>query len=456
MAKLKKTCACPPAKWSKCSHSYAVREWMFGKLRSKAIDDYLKDIGEAARPRTLAACEPFAIKIREIMRANRGVYVAPPSTAAAPAPTPDGATVDKAIEKFGDKIAGTYESWKNEAGMLARVAAVELPGVGRFGALALGAVDEDTIERVYKAAVVGKANGTRRKYGRVFRSLFRFAVAKKLIATSPITSETAFPAGKPKRRIVRLSPDVEGKLIDAAIVDTLDTRNAFEGQRLADMIVAASESGGRHGELLGVKWSDIDAGGDLDVLLFAAREKGARKTKTPRRVSISARLRDVLESRRLDAHEKPFAGSCYVFGDELGGRVHSVKKAWLTAVCRAYGIAPKWTGTKLAAETRAALKALNNGEGLWWTDLRHTAALKWHRAGLELTAIAKALGHADLGMLAIYLGIDADEAIASFRRVFPPKAAPKPGPKRASRPQNRSKTDLNRRSFKIVRGRKIG
>ena len=42
----------------------------------------------------------------------------------------------------------------------------------------------------------------------------------------------------------------------------------------------------------------------------------------------------------------PFPPSAYVFGDEIGERVGSVRRAWQTAVLRAHGHKPVWIWKK--------------------------------------------------------------------------------------------------------------
>jgi integrase len=47
-----------------------------------------------------------------------------------------------------------------------------------------------------------------------------------------------------------------------------------------------------------------------------------------RTIPISARLRSFLDTRRTDPKGVPFSPGALVFGNEVGGRVKSVKKAW--------------------------------------------------------------------------------------------------------------------------------
>ena len=60
--------------------------------------------------------------------------------------------------------------------------------------------------------------------------------------------------------------------------------------------------------------------------------------------------------RRLDPAGHPFGPDDYVFGNELGKRVGSFKKAWQTLVLKAHGYTAHWQKgrwTALDAESKA-------------------------------------------------------------------------------------------------------
>ena len=50
---------------------------------------------------------------------------------------------------------------------------------------------------------------------------------------------------------------------------------------------------------------------------------------------IGQRLAAVLEMLRTDPAGKPLASDAFVFGDEVGGGINSVKTAWRTACAKA-------------------------------------------------------------------------------------------------------------------------
>ena len=101
-------------------------------------------------------------------------------------------------------------------------------------------------------------------------------------------------------------------------------------------------------------------------LVFRAEKS---KTRTERVVPISTRLLATLEMRKLDPLGEPFAKDAYVFSDELGRRVKSVRTAWENACDR-------------ARLTELQLR-----------DLRHEAGSRFEDAGVPVTLVSKILGH---------------------------------------------------------------
>lgn len=120
-----------------------------------------------------------------------------------------------------------------------------------------------------------------------------------------------------------------------------------------------------------------------------------------RHIPISARLLAVLRMAQHDPSGHPFGNTAFVFGDEVGGRVTSPKKAWETAVLKAHGHAPRWTkgSNSLAAESQAAYRSID----LRFHDLRHEAGSRWLEAGMPLHHVKELLGHANISTTDTYL-----------------------------------------------------
>jgi integrase len=111
---------------------------------------------------------------------------------------------------------------------------------------------------------------------------------------------------------------------------------------------------------------------------------------------------------RNDPIGEPFGASAYVFGDDTGGQVKNVKRAWQTAVLKAHGHEPTWTwvkgrtrkGTgKLSPESREVYRSID----LHVHDLRHEAGSRLLEAGWPLHEVQQMLGHANISQTSTYL-----------------------------------------------------
>ena len=107
--------------------------------------------------------------------------------------------------------------------------------------------------------------------------------------------------------------------------------------------------------------------------------------------------------RRSGPDGKPLSPAAHVFGDEIGRRVGSVKRAWQTALLRAHGHKPVWIWsrnqgpqakgtTNLSPESQAAYPAID----LHFHDLRHEGASRLLEAGWPVHPVQHMLGHATL------------------------------------------------------------
>lgn len=153
---------------------------------------------------------------------------------------------------------------------------------------------------------------------------------------------------------------------------------SVKAPHLADFIRLALSTGCRAGELLGLEWGRVDLGRGL-LLLEAQHTKTARRRSVP----LNADAREALLSRaRWRAQHCP--ASRWVFCDEQGRRIASVKRSFATA-CRAAGI-----------------------EDFRIHDLRHTCAAWLVSAGVPLPEVRDLLGHASITMTERYAHLAPD------------------------------------------------
>jgi len=154
-----------------------------------------------------------------------------------------------------------------------------------------------------------------------------------------------------------LSEEEEGRLMSA-----LGTR-----PHLRPVVVLALNTGMRRGEILALKWEQVDLSRGVITVI---NTKSARDRMVP----INARARAEFEALR----SLPKLNE-YVFrSPRTGGRLKWIKRAW-GAACREAGLA-----------------------GFRFHDLRHTAATRMGDTGADPFTIAEILGHADLRMTKRY------------------------------------------------------
>ena len=104
---------------------------------------------------------------------------------------------------------------------------------------------------------------------------------------------------------------------------------------------------------------------------------------------------------------------CYAFGDAAGQKIANIKKAWETAVLKAHGIQPTWSGAnRLSAESRSAFQKID----LHFHDLRHEAGSRLIEAGWPIHHVSEMLGHANLGQTSTYLNVTRVGLHDSMRR----------------------------------------
>ena len=250
---LLKRCDCHEVKWAKCPHPWHLALQHDGRRYSISLDKYAKRRGFDL-PRQRGDAETLAERITKEI--ETGVYqerpAAPSPSSGLPASVNEGLTVDQAWPLFVAAKLGDIESVKDEESRYRKLAAVDVPDAGRFGAFALAAITETHVETACALATKGKAEHTKKKYRRNLTRLFKWAVAKKHLAVNPITEDTTLRVGKGVMRTRRVRPDEEADLLEAAGEGRIDA-----AWRLVALITAALDLGARLGELLALQWRDI-------------------------------------------------------------------------------------------------------------------------------------------------------------------------------------------------------
>ena len=207
-------------------------------------------------------------------------------------------------------------------------------------------------------------------------------------------------------------PHAEMRTLDASQARALI--EAAKGERLGALYAVALASGAREGELLGLRWSDVDWNrGSIRISRTLLRVTGALSFGEPktahsrRTIPIGASTIAALGRHRLSqAEERLHAGSAWadldlVFSTESGTPIDA---------------------GNLLARTHYPLLERAGLPRLRFHDLRHTAATLLLEAGAHPRVVAERLGHASPSLVMNTYGHVTErmqkEATATLERVL--------------------------------------
>jgi integrase len=292
------------------------------------------------------------------------------------------ATMDELIVKYLD-WARTKRSFENYHKVYAE------PAKTYFLGRQLTSITELEVEEFRSSRI-----GTDTMFGRtrsastinhelaVLKSLFAKAVDWGMADKNPAARVKKLP--EPKGRVRFLTVEEAGRLLQSAT------------PHLHPILICALETGMRRGEILGLKWSDID----LRSGMLYVRET---KNGDPRHVPISQRLRGTLTAlpRRL--------GCEYVFS----GGVSEMRQVGKTG--KTFGA--------VRTSFRNALKAARIAE-FRFHDLRHTAASHMAMAGVPMKTIGEILGHKASAMTERYAHLSPEHKLQAVE-MLPDWGTPK-------------------------------
>jgi len=232
-----------------------------------------------------------------------------------------------------------------------------------------------------------RASGRKRKGGgplaartvlhhhRVLREALQQAVRWRLLTVNPADAVEAPRAARAE--IHALDEADAAKLIKLSI-----------GTRLEIPITLALTTGMRRGELLGIRWQDLDVdAGTLSVRqsLEHTKEAGlvfkAPKTGKGRRIDLGSIALDALRRHKLAQEQEKRWGSAYTDRD---------------LICAEPDGRP-WHPDAMSSAYRKLL-ADHELSGIRFHDLRHTHATHLLRQGVSPKIVAERLGHATVAM----------------------------------------------------------
>jgi integrase len=392
---IRKRCDCSKRAWSKCPHP-----WHFGLHYGGKEYRYSLDKVARARGELVPTNKSEAAAWRDRLRSEiRGGSFVDPST---PVPVvlvdtrlTFGDICDQYVRRHVQNPTRRARGRREMEILVATLRRAEIPAAnGSVIQLESKAVDNITradVEAVRAwrrkeqaekglARAKGGEVGTNRLLSRL-RHLFSWAIAEGHI------NDTPFKRGSVS--VVRMESSVEGartrRLEPSATLPDGTGRDGEEarllkqaGAHLRALIVAALATGCRLGELLSLQWSQIrrdEKDGARWVVLSAAKTK----TSEARVIPISTNLRAVLELLRHAPDGKEHGPDAYVFGNDVGERVTSIRTAW-ELTCR-----------------RASIT------GLHFHDLRREFASRLLESRADLHDVQMFLGHAAITTTSRYL-----------------------------------------------------
>jgi integrase len=158
------------------------------------------------------------------------------------------------------------------------------------------------------------------------------------------------------------------------------------------LIVAAIDTGMRSGEMLALRFADVD----LERGLITLRGETTKSRKTRLVPIATTRLRDVFAWLRRDVEGNPKPLETRVFSNELGEPYRLFHRVWQSIVLKAHGHTPTWNPRLiyqgLSDQSQETFRRIN----LRWHDLRHEYASRLVEHGVPLAQVRDLLGHASI------------------------------------------------------------
>jgi integrase/recombinase XerD len=240
----------------------------------------------------------------------------------------------------------------------------------------------------------GNSGRTRNARLAAIRSLFRFAALRHPEHAATIERVLAIPPKRFERRLVTFLTEEE--------LDTLlsaPTRSTWTGRRDHALLRLASQTGLRASELIGLHCSDVHLGSGAHVSCMG---KGRKQRITPIISNMAAVLRVWLAERAGQTTEPLFPTQTgkMLSRDALEHRLAKY--------------------VEIAARDCPSLKR----KEVTLHVLRHTAAMRLLRAGVDTSVIALWLGHEQIETTHIYLHADLELKERTLAKTTPAHTAP--------------------------------
>jgi integrase len=254
---------------------------------------------------------------------------------------------------------------------------VRLQLVPAFGGIKLTALRPDQVQRLYSQLIdAGLSASTVQKVHAVLHSSLKHAVRMCQISRNP-SDDMALPKIR-RREMTALSEEQIGKLLAAA-----------EGTSVAVPLLCLVTLGVRRGELLGLRWPDVDFEASQVSVRRTLEESSAGVTlKEPKTARASRTIAlPQITAAALREHRK----AQYEMRLRVGPSFNSHDLVFPGAD------GEPWWGSNFAHVCRRVFKAA--GISCRIHDLRHTHATMLLRQGVHPKVVQERLGHANVGII---------------------------------------------------------
>lgn len=241
---------------------------------------------------------------------------------------------------------------------------------GYFGLRQIRSITNSDVEKFRRERLKSETvRGQQRTIAAVNRELELLRAMLNFAKREGWLIRTPFEAGSP---LISKADEVHrDRLLSSVEEERLLLACTGKRTHLRPLIIAALDTACRRGELLQLKWSDVD----LENRTIRVRAT-TTKTQRGRVVPISSRLLEELKMLRLTAEE-----------DDLVFGVKTDVKRSFTAACQAADV-----------------------QGFHFHDCRHTGITRMIQAGMTPMQVMKISGHTQMTTFARYVNAD-DEAV---------------------------------------------
>ncbi len=239
-----------------------------------------------------------------------------------------------------------------------------------FGKRRLGDITPLMIEAYKTERLTRVSPATVNRELATLRHMFRKAVEWGYVKASPMTGVGGLKEPPGRVRYLR-TEEIERLLFQCAM-------------HIRPIVIAALNTGMRKGEILRLRWRDVDLENRRIVVVNA-------KNNETRMIPVNQTLFGVLDD--LWNGNKGKSRSEFVFTDWAGRPLGDVKKGFVAAVRRA-GIAD-----------------------FRFHDLRHTFASHLVMSGVDLRTVQQVLGHTEIKMTLRYAHLSSGHVLKSLERL---------------------------------------